>query len=79
MTATGVVPALDEVEEREPGVGVCAEAMAVKQLALGVAKKLSHIALSYASPTLPIDGRTHASRHRVPKAMAVYWQPWSGW
>jgi hypothetical protein len=37
-----------------------------------VAKKLSHRALSYASPTLPIDGRTPASRHRLPKATDVY-------
>src|SRR3954463_11824750 len=29
-----------------------------------VAKKLSHMALSYASPTEPIEGRTPASRQR---------------
>ena len=28
-----------------------------------VAKKLSHMALSYASPTYPMDGRTPASLH----------------
>src|SRR5438876_1296328 len=38
-----------------------------------VAKKLSHSALSYASPTEPMDGRTPASRHRLPKATEVYW------
>src|SRR5438445_2506283 len=37
-----------------------------------VAKKLSHSALSYASPTEPMDGRTPASRHRLPKATEVY-------
>src|SRR5271157_4856688 len=37
-----------------------------------VAKKDSHIALSYASPTLPTDGCTPASRHRLPKAIEVY-------
>ena len=42
-----------------------------------VAKKLSHIALSYASPTDPIDGRTPASLQRLPNANDVYWLPWS--
>ena len=42
-----------------------------------VAKKLSHIALSYASPTDPMDGRTPASLHRNPKATEVYCDPWS--
>ena len=41
------------------------------------AKKLSHIALSYASPTEQIDCTTPASRHRFPKATVVYWEPWS--
>jgi hypothetical protein len=40
-----------------------------------VAKKLSHIALSYASPTEPIDGRTPASLQRLPNASDVYWLP----
>jgi hypothetical protein len=38
-----------------------------------VAKKLSHMALSYASPTEPIDGRTPASRQRRPNSIEVYW------
>jgi hypothetical protein len=37
-----------------------------------VAKKLSHFAWPYASPTEPMDGRTPASRHRWPKATEVY-------
>src|SRR3954469_18064962 len=40
-----------------------------------VAKKLSHRALSYASPTEPIEGRTPASLQRLPKASEVYWLP----
>jgi hypothetical protein len=44
-----------------------------------VAKKDSASALSQASPTLPIDGFTPASRHRRPKATEVSWQPWSEW
>jgi hypothetical protein len=43
----------------------------------GVTKKLSHSALSKQSPTDPIDGRTLASRQLWPKAMEVYWVPWS--
>jgi hypothetical protein len=42
-----------------------------------VAKKLSHMALWKQSPTEPIDGRTPASRQRIPKASEVYWVPWS--
>src|SRR5215472_5591424 len=38
-----------------------------------VAKKLSHMALSYASPTEPIEGRTPASRQRWPNSIEVYW------
>ena len=34
-------------------------------------KKLSHSALSYASPTEPMDVRTPASRHRLSEATAV--------
>ncbi len=42
-----------------------------------VAKNASAMALSYASPTRPVDGRTPALRHRIPKATEVYWLPWS--
>src|SRR5437764_779764 len=38
-----------------------------------VAKKLSHMALSYASPTEPIEGRTPASRQRWPNSIELYW------
>ena len=44
-----------------------------------VAKKLSQSALSYASPTEPVDGRTPASLHRAPNAIDVYCEPWSLW
>jgi hypothetical protein len=36
-------------------------------------KKLSQMALSYASPTEPIEGRTSASRQRRPNSIEVYW------
>ena len=41
--------------------------------ASSVPKNDSHIALSYASPAVPIDGCTPASRQRRPNAMDVYW------
>ena len=37
-----------------------------------VAKKLSHVALSYASPNEPIDGLTPACLQRRPNAIDVY-------
>jgi hypothetical protein len=43
-----------------------------------VAKKLSHMALSYASPTEPIEGRTPASRQRWPNSIELYWADSSG-
>jgi hypothetical protein len=42
-----------------------------------VAKKLSHTALSKQSPTEPIEGLTPACSQRLPKAIEVYWLPWS--
>ena len=77
VEATGVVEALDEAED----LRACASAT-VRNRSAGrcsshssVAKKLSHIALSYASPTEPIDCTTPASRHRFPKASDVYCEP----
>jgi len=43
-----------------------------------VAKKLSAMALSKQSATVPIDGRTPASRQRRPKAIEVYWADSTG-
>src|SRR6266566_1346687 len=43
-----------------------------------VAKNDSAKALSYASPTDPIEGAMPASRHRRPKAKEVYWAESSG-
>jgi hypothetical protein len=31
----------------------------------------------HTADTEPIEGRTPASRQRLPKAIDVYWQPWS--
>src|SRR5579863_4085670 len=46
--------------------------------ASSVPKNDSHIALSYASPAVPIDGCTPASRQRRPNAMDVYWADSTG-
>ena len=61
------------------GLRLRAEALASSSSHSSVPKKLSHIALSCASPTVPIDGRTPASLQRMPNAMGVYWQPRSEW
>ena len=73
----GVVPALDEIEDRDAGLGLGLEAPPAEQLHSRVAKKLSHMALSKQSPTEPIEGRTPACSQRLPKASEVYWLPWS--
>jgi len=44
-----------------------------------LAKKLSAMALSQASPTLPIEGRTPICAERRPNSTLVYWLPWSKW
>lgn len=58
-------------------IAILASAFVVKvrrfrSSASGVEKKLSHIALSQASTTYPVEGRTPASLHRRPKATDVY-------
>ena len=42
-----------------------------------VAKKLSHMALSYVSSIEHIEGRTAASRQRWAKSIEVYCETWS--
>lgn len=61
MPAMRVVPALDELEDGHLRLGLALEAPTIQQLAFGVAKKLSHMALSKQSPTDPMEGRTPAS------------------
>jgi hypothetical protein len=67
-----VVPTLDELKHRHARLSLRAETMTIEKLTLQGGKKLSHSALSYASPTDPIEGRTPASRQRSPKAIEVY-------
>lgn len=48
---------------------------AVEQFEFYDSEKLSHIDLSKQSLTEPIEGRTPASRQRIPKAIEEYWVP----
>ena len=72
-----VVPALDEVKHRHAGRGLRGEAVAREELTLqGGEEALAHgIVVSVAHR--PIEGRTPACWQRLPKAIDVYWQPWS--
>ena len=56
MAPARIVPALDEAEDRHLRRGLGIEARRARSSHSSVAKKLSHMALSYASPTEPIDG-----------------------
>ncbi len=62
MAAARVVPAFDEVEDAQARVGVCREAGPIEQLALE--RREEALAEGVVVPTLTIDGRTPASRHR---------------
>jgi hypothetical protein len=77
MATPRVVPAFDEIEDREPGLPRRPEPMPVQELALERREEAFAERFVEASPTLPIDGRTPASAQRWPKATDVYWQPWS--
>ena len=72
MSPARIVPALDEVEDRQAGLARGVEPVTIKQLTLKGREEALAQALSYASPTLPIDGRTPAARQRVPNATDVY-------
>lgn len=70
-SATGKSPRRRRVRSSSNTIGLtdCARHQATCLLRCVVAKKVSHTALSYASPTEPVDGRTPASRHRAPNAI----------
>ena len=75
METTGVVEAFDEAEDFAPRIGAVRKRTRSSSSHSSVAKKLSHIALSYASPAEPIDWTIPASRHCLPKASDVYCEP----
>jgi hypothetical protein len=63
-----VVPALDPLEDAIFASAWLLNRRRFSTSRSSVAKKLSAIALSYASPTEPIDGITPASWQRLPNA-----------
>ena len=77
MAAPLIIEAFDEGERRIARIGLCLEPAASEKFAFERGKKLSHMALSYASPTEPIEGRTPASRQRWPNSIELYCEPWS--
>jgi hypothetical protein len=80
VAPTWVVPAFDEGEDGHAGLGLGAEPPAVDEFTFdGGEETLAEGVVSYASPTEPIEGRTLASRQRLPKAIEVYCEPWSEW
>jgi len=72
-----VMPPFCEVEYFAARFDPGTERMSVEQLAFEHREEALTQALSYASPTAPIEGRTPASWHRLPKASEVYWLAWS--
>lgn len=79
VAAGRIVEAFDELEDRHPGLGSCERKRCRSSSShSSVAKRLSHIALSQASPTEPVDGLTPASVQRLSKASEVYWADSSG-
>lgn len=72
MAPAQIVPTLDELEDRHTGLRLGLEFATVEQPAFRLPKTLSHITLSYASPTEPMDGRAPASLQHKPKAIDVY-------
>jgi hypothetical protein len=68
MQPARVVPALDEVEDRHPGLGLGGEATPIQELALegGEEALTEGIVVGVASA---------ASWQRSPKMTEVYWQP----
>ena len=59
-----VVPALDVLEDGMRAAAGMAKRCRSSSPHSSVRKKLSHLALSYASPTEPIDGRTPSASQR---------------
>jgi hypothetical protein len=77
MTAARIVEAFDEGERCIARLGRCLEPAASEKLALERGEEALAQALSYVSPTEPIEGRTPAPRQRWPNSIEVYCEPWS--
>lgn len=77
MPTLWVVPSLAPGQRRDARLGLGLSPLAVDQFALHAGEEPLAIASLYASPTLPIEGCTPIFLQRLPKAMLVYWLPWS--
>ena len=71
MAALGVVEGLDVVKTASRASALVGHELRSISSVSREAKKLSAMALSYASPTEPIDRLIPASRQRRPKARLV--------
>ena len=77
MKPARVVAALDEAEDLSPASEAVRNERRQISSHSSVAKKLSHMALSHASPAEPMDCAMPDSRQRSPKAREVYCEPLS--
>ena len=77
MAAAGVVPSLNEAEDRHASFSLGLGLATVEQFAFeGGEKTLPHrFVVGVADRSM--DGRTPASLHRSPKAIEMYCDPWS--
>ena len=70
-----IVQPFQVVEDRPLGFGRGGKSLTIQQLGLEGGEEALAQSVVVAIPTVPIDGRTPASRQRCPKARAVYWLP----
>jgi hypothetical protein len=77
VSARRVGGAFDEPEDGGLGFGLRREWMTVGRLVFEGGEEASHMALSGASPAVPVDGRTPAARQRCPNAHDAYYGPLS--
>jgi len=79
VTTVGVVPPLDEGEDRSASFSTGAEGRAIVRLALAGGEDALAERVVVAGADRPIEGRTFISVQRLPEVIEVYWQPWSEW
>ena len=72
MAPVRIVPALQPLKDGHPRVGLASKASPVEPATQRAAKKLSAIALSYASPVDPIDGMTPGFTTALAERVAVW-------
>ncbi len=77
VAAVRIVPTFDEVEDCHPRLDLGFKPAALKQLAFQRGKETLAPRVIKTVAIDPIEGRTPASRRRLPKAIEVYWVRWS--